>query len=87
MHHHTSTVIVLFSLEDPSTEEGISIGLVVPATVVPLVVLMGITLMLGIVLVYLIISKKSTRTYSLANDRTRYTNLAFYTVHKEVIIF
>ena len=57
-------------------QEGISIGLVVSVTVVPIVVLMGITLVLGIVLVYLIISKKSTRTYSLANDQTRYTNLA-----------
>ena len=57
-------------------QKGISIGLVVSVTVVPLVVLMGITLVLGIALVYLIISKKSTRTYSLTNDRTRYTNLA-----------
>ena len=68
--------LVLFSLGDLSTEEGISIGLVVPATVIPIVVLMGIILVLGIVLVYLIISKKSTRIYSLTNDRTRYTNLA-----------
>ena len=68
--------LLLFSLENVSTEEGILIGLVVSVIVVPLVVLMGITLVLGIALVYLIISKKSIRTYSLANDQTRYTNLA-----------
>ena len=67
---------ILFSLEDLSTEEGISIGLVVSLAVVPLVVLMGITFVLGIALVYLIISRKSARTYSLTNDQSRYTNLA-----------
>ena len=63
-----------------SSEEGISIGLLVPATVVPIVVLMGIILMLGIALVYLM---KSEKTNSLANDWIGYTNLhGFYTVHK-----
>ena len=68
--------LLLFSLENMSIEEGNLIDLVVSVIVVPLVVLMGITLVLGIALVYLIISKKSIRTYSLANDQTRYTNLA-----------
>ena len=55
------------------------LSLVVPVTVVPIVVLVGITLALGIAFVYLMISKKSTRTRSLTNNR--YKKLAFYTIN------
>jgi hypothetical protein len=56
----------LFSLENPRSENGIIISLVVPATVVPIMVLMGIILVFGIVLVYLL-KKKSSK--SLTNNR------------------
>lgn len=62
--------IVLFSSANLYTESRmIIISLIVPATVVPLVVLMGITLVLGIVLVYYIISKKSRRVKKTTNHR------------------
>ena len=70
----------MFFSGNQDTEKGIILSLVVTATVVPIVVLVGITLALGIALVYLIISKKrSTRTRSLTNDR--YKNLAFCTIN------
>jgi hypothetical protein len=63
----TITGHVLFSLENPRLGKGIIIGLLVPATVIPIVVLMGIILALGIALVYLLILKKSSK--SLTNNR------------------
>ena len=65
--------MVMLCLENLHMEEGTQfiISLVVSTTVVLIMILMGITLVLGIALGYLIISKKSIRTKSLINDRTR----------------
>ena len=63
---------ILFSSANPYTESRmIIISLTIPAAVVPIMVLMGITLVLGIVLVYLI-SKKSIWVKNTTNQRLPY---------------